>query len=66
MDEMTKMEREILEEVAGIRAARPWGAAVGACLEYLGASGYITRAHGLTEKGREALTPPANPTPPPR
>lgn len=57
MDEMTEMEREILEEVAGKREARPWGAAVGACLEFLWGNGYISREFGgqVTEKGWAAL-----------
>lgn len=48
---LTGMEREILEEVAGMRTPRPWGGAVGACLESLRSQGYITKTGRLTEKG---------------
>lgn len=51
---MTKMEREILEELAGKRKPRPWGAAVGACLEFLQESGYAKRGV-ITKKGRKYL-----------
>lgn len=54
---MTSMEREILEEVAGLRPARPWGAAVGVCLEFLQGVGYVDKHHRITDKGREAVNP---------
>lgn len=57
MSEMTEMEREVLEEVAGLRPPRPWGAAVGACLEFLQESGHLDSRYCITDKGREAVTP---------
>lgn len=51
---MTEMEREILEELAGQREPRPWGAAVGVCLEFLQESGHAERGQ-ITEKGRKYL-----------
>lgn len=54
---MTPFEREVLEEIAGLRPARPWGAAVGAAIDFLQDDGYVTRGYGpkLTEKGKAAL-----------
>lgn len=52
-------EIEVLEMVAGERPWAPWGAWLGACLEFLRDSGYITNYIGstpeLTEAGRRAL-----------
>ena len=52
---LTQLEYEILEECAGERAPRPWGAAVGATLEYLRKTGHLTDTDALTIKGREVL-----------
>lgn len=38
-----------------ILRARAWGAAVGAALEVLRGSGYVTRSGQITDKGRQAL-----------
>lgn len=51
MSELLKIEREILEEAAGIREPRAWGAVVGAALEALRGGGYINNVGGVTEKG---------------
>lgn len=56
---MTEHEREILEEIAGLRPARPWGAAVGAAYESLLGGGYITGPGELTHKGHAALSVPS-------
>ena len=52
--ELTDWEFQILREVAGEIPASPWGAAVGAALEYLAKSGY-TRFDRLTDKGHEYI-----------
>lgn len=56
-DSPNETEFEILEEIAGLRPAQPWGACVGACLGWLAGAGYITRKFGgrPTPKGVEAL-----------
>jgi hypothetical protein len=51
---LCKFEIEILRECAGDVEPRPWGASVGAALEYLHGSGYIDD-DGLTDRGRDAL-----------
>lgn len=58
--EPTEIEFEILKEIAGLKHPRPWGAHVGAALEFLQESGYITglgsgAALRLTEKGQKYL-----------
>lgn len=52
--ELTKTEREILEECDGRKPPRPWGAHVGACYEVLESLGYLRRGR-ITDKGREYL-----------
>jgi hypothetical protein len=61
---LTRLERELLEEVAGLRPARPWGAAVDVALESLAGMGLITRPlRGVvTYKGRAALASSENQT----
>lgn len=56
-DELTQHELEILEEIAGLREAAPWGAWVGVALGYLARKGFITHKFGgrLTDKGRAVL-----------
>lgn len=51
---LNSIEREILEECAGLRKTRPWGAAVGAVLEFLRGCGYLSGGK-LTSKGYAAL-----------
>lgn len=51
---ITKFDIEILQEHAGEREVRPWGAAVGASLEYLRGSGYISGSD-VTDKGKAVL-----------
>ena len=48
-------EREIFEEIVGIGARRPWGAAVGAAREALVGAGLLVSAlhDALTPLGRE-------------
>ena len=48
---LTSYERNMLKSLAGFAPPRPWGAAVGAVLEYLRGHGYITPSHHLTDKG---------------
>jgi len=52
---LTEMQLEILEECAGIRSPRLWGAAVGACLESLRAYGFIERNGKVTSAGATAI-----------
>ena len=54
MNDLCDIEWEILEECAGLREPRPWGAAVGAVLEFLEGRG-LTRRGVITDKGRNAL-----------
>lgn len=52
----TDFERELLEELAGLRPPRPWGAAVGAALGFLKHMGYVNRmTNKPTEKGLKYL-----------
>ena len=53
---MTPMEREVLEECAGLREPRKWGAAVGACLESLRGNGLIDNLCHPTAAGQQALS----------
>lgn len=55
MTKLTAYEREILEEAAGERPTRAWGAAVGAALEFLREHGYIDSQLKPTDKGRAEL-----------
>lgn len=57
MRQFTQMEADVLRECAGLIPPRPWGAALGATLEELKGSGYITSHFGgeLTDKGKEML-----------
>lgn len=57
IDGLTTKEIQILREIAGELPPSPWGAWVGAYLEDLHISGYITQELGgkLTEKGLKAL-----------
>lgn len=57
MTELTKYEMQTLRECAGIQPPSPWGAALGAALEKLKGSGYITSCFGgeMTEKGWAAI-----------
>ena len=61
MSEPNEHEIQILEEIAGLKPASPWGAWVGECLEGLYGAGYITRGYGdgiggaLTQKGKDFL-----------
>lgn len=48
-------EIEIMEECAGLREPRPWGAAVGAALEFLTEMGFVKNGE-LTEKGTAFLS----------
>ena len=56
---MTDHERKVLAEIAepGSQKDLSWGAAMGAALEFLRASGYVTTGPTprITAKGREAL-----------
>jgi len=52
---LTEMQLEILEECAGIRSPRLWGAAVGACLESLRGYGFIERNGKVTSAGATAI-----------
>ena len=52
---LTEFELQILQECANLRPASPWGAAVGAALEFLTKEKYVTKRWEVTEKGREAL-----------
>jgi hypothetical protein len=52
---MTEYDIQILAECAGLKPAQKWGAAVGACLEYLGGNGYIDSRGKPTELGWKAL-----------
>lgn len=52
---MTKTEREILEECAGLRTPRPRGVAISVCLEYLQDKTYLTRDGRITLAGLRAL-----------
>lgn len=54
-DKPCQFEIEILQETVGEREPRPWGAAVGAALEYLRGHGYLLGT-ALTDKGRALLT----------
>lgn len=51
---LTEMEEEVLRECAGERPARPWGAAVAACLEALEVYGFFDR-YEVTAAGRQYL-----------
>lgn len=51
---MTDFELQILRECAGELPSSPWGAAVGACLEYLTGHGYLHLGQ-VTQKGRDYL-----------
>ena len=55
-ENITPTELEILEEIAGKRPARPWGAHVGAAMEFLQESGYLKRNGALSDKGRAFLS----------
>jgi len=55
MAELTSLEIEVLEECAGQRPPRVWGAALGAALEFLRGSGYINREGEPTKKGLDYL-----------
>jgi len=55
MAELTSLEIEVLEECAGLRPPRVWGAALSAALEFLRGSGYIDRNGKPTEKGLDYL-----------
>jgi len=48
---LTDFEREILEECAGLKPARPWGAAVGAALETLRSDGLVSFGDRPTPAG---------------
>jgi hypothetical protein len=52
---LNEYEEQILLEVAGVRPTSPWGAWVGACLEFLKGDGYLNRNNELTPKGRVYL-----------
>lgn len=53
---LSDTELEILEECAGVRTPRPWGAAVGVCLEYLESLGLIEKPDNhVTMKGQQVL-----------
>lgn len=52
---LTDMEWEVLEECAGMREPREWGAAVGQALEVLHGNGLIDRGGFLAHAGRKAL-----------
>lgn len=53
-DQLTQFEVEILEECAGMREPRSWGAAVGVALEFLDGCA-LTRHGTITESGRAKL-----------
>lgn len=55
--EPTSHEIQVLEEMAGLKPASPWGAWVGACIDFLQEGGFLTRGNHikLTEKGRTFL-----------
>lgn len=55
LNDLTDFEREILEELAGLRTPSPWGAAVGAALEALRGFGLVTRAGIITPEGLRYL-----------
>lgn len=50
-------EIEVLEALNGDRPHPPWGAWVGACLEFLSGAGYVTLPpnYAITEKGKAFL-----------
>ena len=54
MRDLCEHEIEILQECAGEREPRPWGAAVGAALGYLRGSGYM-EGNTITNKGHATL-----------
>lgn len=54
MSDLTEYEITILREVNGDQPARTWGAAVGAALESLRGSGYISGGQ-VTPKGQALL-----------
>ena len=60
---ITTFEREILEELAGLRPPRSWGAAVGAALDELEGFGYITKSCTVTPLGLAELKGKAQPAP---
>jgi hypothetical protein len=56
--QICEFEREILEAMAGRRPALPWGAAVGAALEYLSGHRLVRQRLGvyeITEAGMALL-----------
>ena len=55
--DLSEHEWEILEEIAGIKPASPWGAWVSAVLGFLKGNGYIAGRFGgpLTAKGVAAI-----------
>ena len=55
MIKLIEMDWEILEECAGLRESSPWGAAVGACLDFLAGNGFINERWEVTKMGLAAL-----------
>lgn len=53
---LSDIEVQILEECAGVRTPRPWGASVGVCLEYFQSMGLVEKPDNhVTMKGQEVL-----------
>ena len=64
MTKLSEVEMNLLKSMAGDPVVLPWGAALGAAMEYLVTTGHIRRderdwcyTYLLTEKGLDAVYP---------